>query len=328
MDRPYSPAHLETVERLSEPEVDAVTWTLEAATEADGVRPLSEHVELHLRDGGERPARHVLAWHGDTLAGYAHLDTTDAVAGPSAELVVHPAARRAGVGTALLRTLLGEAAPASLRVWAHGSLPGADALATSVGMARVRELLQMRRALPYGGAVPPLPVDVDVRAFDPDRDAEEWVRVNAEAFADHPEQGRLTLLDLGIRMREPWFDPAGFLVAERDGAMVGFAWTKVHGGAEQPRLTLVGAAPVDHPHPPLGELYVLGVAPSARVSGLGRALTVRALRHLGERGLRHAMLYADADNVPAVRLYTSLGFTRHSSDTMWQGAAAWQAPGS
>jgi mycothiol synthase len=126
------------------------------------------------------------------------------------------------------------------------------------------------------------------------------VELNAAAFADHPEQGRWSVADLRVRLAEAWFDPAGFLLAERDGRLVGFHWTKVHGG--------------DHAHEPIGEVYVLGVAPTAHGGGLGIALTLAGLHHLRERGLSRAMLYVDESNQPAVSLYEKLGFTRWSTD--------------
>ena len=45
-------------------------------------------------------------------------------------------------------------------------------------------------------------------------DADEVLRVNAAAFAHHPEQGSMDADDLAARMAEPWFDPAGLLVAD------------------------------------------------------------------------------------------------------------------
>ena len=55
---------------------------------------------------------------------------------------------------------------------------------------------------------------------------------------------------------------------------------------------------------------MLGVDPSARGMHLGAALTLAGLRHLRDRGLRQVMLYVEADNDAAVRVYRDLGFTR------------------
>jgi mycothiol synthase len=98
---------------------------VEAAAEADGVSPLSEHVRLHLRYGGDPRARNVLLTENGQLTGYAHLDPTDPVEGPSGELVIHPAHRGRGQGRALVGALLAEADGHPLRLWAHGDIPAA-----------------------------------------------------------------------------------------------------------------------------------------------------------------------------------------------------------
>jgi mycothiol synthase len=285
---------------LSADEVDEVLELARAAGDADGAYPLSEHVVLHIRDGS--PARHVLVRKDGELVGYAHLDTTDLVDGPSAELVVHPMRRRRGHGHRLVDAvieLVEEHDPTGrLRLWAHGDHPSASALAIHLGFARHRSLWQMRRSLYAPIDAPILPEGVVLRPFEPGGDDEAWLAVNARAFADHPEQGRWSRVDLGRRMAEPWFDREGFLLAVRDGELLGFHWTKVHHDGPEP----------------LGEVYVLGVDPAGRGLGLGSALTLAGLRHLRGQGLSQVMLYVDEDNPTAIRMYEKHGFARWGVD--------------
>jgi mycothiol synthase len=272
------------------PDPAAVHALAAAAEAADGVAPLSEPVLIDLH---ENAGRHVLATRDGTLVGYAHLDDE------GAELVVHPELRRQGIGGRLLDAL--EAAGAEL-AWAHGRRPAALAFAAARGWVAVRTLWQLRRSL--AGELPdaPLPDGITLRPFVPGRDEDAWVAVNARAFAHHPEQGAWTVREVRLREAEPWFDPAGFLLAVRDdGSLAGFHWTKVHPGP-----------------PPIGEVYVLGVDPSAQGLRLGPALTVAGLRHLRDRGLADVMLYVDDDNPAAVRLYRRLGFIEWDADVQFR----------
>jgi mycothiol synthase len=281
---------------LTAAQVGEALALVEAARLADGVAPLSEHGLLHLRYDR---ARDFTAAVDGRIAGYAYLDPPSAGGELTGELVIHPDHRRRGLGRALADELAAAAGGHALRLWAHGDLPAAAALARAAGFERFRALWQMRRSLGEPLDRPALPAGRTLRTFVPGQDEDEWLELNGRAFAKHPEQGGWTRHDLDLREREPWFDPAGFLIAERDGRMTGFHWTKVH-------------------DPGLGEVYVVGVDPGEQGSGLGRALTLAGLHHLRERGVARAMLYVDEDNVPAIRMYERLGFIRAAVDAMYR----------
>lgn len=273
-----------------------------AAGTHDGVAPLSEQPLLWLTGGGPDVV-HLLAGEDAAPVGYAQVDLRDPALA-TAEVVVAPVARRRGTGTALLDAALAAARARggeAVSVWAHGDVAPARALAAARGLPAVRELWQMALdplVAPDPDAAP-LPAGVTVRAFEPGRDEDAWVAVNARAFAQHPEQGRLTRADLEARQAEPWFDPAGFLLAEEDGRLVGFGWTKVAEPGE-------------------GEIYALGVDPAAQGRRLGPALTARMLAHLAGRGVPRVVLYTEGDNAPAIRVYRAAGFDRSAVDVVYR----------
>jgi mycothiol synthase len=274
---------------LDAAQVAAVLELADRAAVTDGVAPLSEHVLLHLRydrddADGSGAGRDFVVTAAGKIAGYAYLDP------PEPEV------------SGELRDLAAAADGHTLQLWAHGDGPAAARLADRTGFERFRALWQMRRSLRDRLDRPEFPPGTALRTFGPGQDEEEWLSLNGRAFAKHPEQGAWTRHDLELREREPWFDPAGFFIAVRDGAMAGFHWTKVHqeqGGG-------------------VGEVYVVGVDPGEQGSGLGRALTLAGLGYLRDRGLAQAMLYVDEDNEPAIRLYEALGFTRTRTDAMYR----------
>ena len=329
---------LEVRSHLDRAEVLDVFDLVDSATRHDGITPLSEHVMLHLRHGGDEDVRHVLARGDDgQLCGYAHLDVTDLVEGPSAEMVVAPSMRRHDLGRAIVEELIQlserDVPGRGMRLWAHGESEAARGLAESLGFSRARVLWQMRRSLMTPLPDSPLPEGVHLRTFLPGIDDEAWLAVNAAAFADLPDQGGWTAEDLQRRLDESWFDPSGFLIAvDEQGAIAGFHWTKVHGGhhdhgdADHDAIdhAHLHAEGVEHSHghghEALGEVYVIGVNPTHQGTGLGRALLVAGLRSLAARGLTQAMLYVDAANTPAIALYSSLGFTHWDTDVLYRRA--------
>ncbi|HEX6148856.1 mycothiol synthase [Nocardioides sp.] len=251
---------------------------------SDGAAPIDEATWLTLRNRADD----VESWVTDE--GFA------LVAGGDLSLTVRPAARRKGVGESLLgQALATHTHEGALQAWSHADHPAAARLAARHGFEKVRELWVMRRpaAEPVGEVS--VPEGVVIRSYRVG-DQSELLRVNAAAFADHPEQGSMSESDLAERMGEPWFDADGLLVAIDDGRMLGFHWTKQHS-------------------PALGEVYVVGIDPNAQGLGLGRALTRAGLSHLAGRGVSEVELYVESDNLPAIGLYRGLGFTHHARDT-------------
>jgi mycothiol synthase len=264
--------------------VDDVRRRCVAAGEQD---PLDEAASIRLKHHGLVGSTLWLTG-GDGFA-LAH--------GSAVDLAVAPDARGTGLGRALAAAAL--AGDGAVTAWSHGDHPAAARLAAAYGLERARELWVMRR--PASAPVPEVavPDGVEVRGYRPE-DAAEVVRVNAAAFAHHPEQGAMDEAGLAERMAEDWFDPAGLLVADATGdggtGLLGFHWTKRHS-------------------PVLGEVYVVGIDPAAQGRGLGRVLTAAGLAHLAAAGVHEVLLYVEADNAAARRLYEGLGFTHAAADT-------------
>jgi mycothiol synthase len=288
------------LERLDTKQREEVLTLIADATNLDGVPPVSEHVLLHLRHGGDKSDSHLIAIHEDQVAGYAHLDLTDLVEGPSAELVIAPKFRGKGIGSELLKSLT---QTPNLRLWSHGDLPGAKNLALANGFERVRTVIQMRRSLT--DAIDEIDPNISIRSFLPGIDNQSWLELNNRAFKDHPEQSNWGERDLEIRTKESWFDPTGFLIAELDKKLAGFCWTKVHGKDS-------------HDHDPIGEIYIMGVDPAFQGKGIGRAVTIAGLKHLRYQGIFSAMLYVDELNSSAIKLYKSLGFKEWGRDVLYR----------
>jgi mycothiol synthase len=302
---------------------DQVTVLADSVRQFDGVEAISEAPRLALA-GGDPGVRHFLARRDRRLAGYAQLEAR----GPSAEMAVHPEARGLGVAAGLIEALA--AAEPGLRLWAHGDLGPSRRVAAALGMVPVRELWEMTvprgaPASPLDQPDPPAPAPAQaafrIRPFDPAQDREAWVELNALAFADHPEQGRMTLHDLDQRVAQSWFDPAGLILAEGRPAdtvtakpagppgaaapsapnsrapnrpelighvLIGYVWTKIEAGA--------------------GEIYAIGVHPAAQGQRLGTHLLELALRRLARQGVSEVRLFVEADNGRAIAAYRRQGF--------------------
>ena len=100
-----------------------------------------------------------------------------------------------------------------------------------------------------------------------------------------------------------FLDHGGFaLLAERDGALIGYALVAVKTSAEtELDDTWRSGARV-------AEIETLSVAPAARGLGVGSALLDRVDAELEDAGIRDVLIAAFVTNTDAIRLYERRGF--------------------
>ena len=294
-------------------DVTAVQGLLDAASAVDAHAALDEHAWLDLVQGGREGFAGLVAWEDghDHPVGYAQVSRGGG--SWALEFVVDPHHRVPGntIGLDLVREatrVIASEGGGHVHMWVNQPRPEHEHIAAEVGLVPGRVLYQMRRPLPLSDSLRTAKPIV-TRPFRVGVDEESWLEVNNRAFQWHPEQGDWDRATLEQRESEPRFDPAGFLLHDdTDGRLDGFCWTKVHPNTD----------------PPLGEIYVIAVDPARRnrTSGLGRQLVVAGLDYLQERGLTIGMLYVDASNSPAVKLYIDLGFVINHLDQAYVGDIA------
>jgi mycothiol synthase len=302
---------IELLRRVDADNLAAVSALLAAASKADDHAALDEHAWLDLVQGGREGFAGFVAWEDDHPhpVGYAQISRGNK--SWALELVVDPHHRLPGntIGLDLMQAAartIADAGGGHVHFWVNQARPEHDRVAASIGLSRGRVLYQMRRPLPLEDSMRPPEGPLPTRPFRPGSDEEAWLEINNRAFDWHPEQGGWDLATLKQREGEAWFDPEGFLLHEDEsGRLDGFCWTKVHADTD----------------PPMGEIYVIATDPAARerTPGLGRRLVIAGLDHLWKKDLPLAMLYVDATNVAAVKLYVDLGFVVNHLDQAYVG---------
>ncbi len=263
-------------------------------TLADGHRPVGEHTYLALLSNDPSASMAFVGESNGEIISYVHLTANREARGWTFESAVHPAHRSQDYLTDLASVAVDTATRQggqTLRTWIYNATWPVSLAA--LGFVPDRELRQLRASIPLGS--PSYPAGVERRLFRPGVDEDAWLALNNAAFEGHPENGSWDNEILEDRQAQPWWDPAGIVMAWRSSELVGFCWTKDHGDG-------------------VGEIYIVGVSPDARRLGLGRALTLDGLEVLAEQGCSTGMLYVDAANRPALGMYEELGFTLHHID--------------
>ncbi|MDQ6784392.1 MAG: mycothiol synthase [Actinomycetota bacterium] len=290
-------ANIEIRDHLEPDAARAVDELLAAAESVDGTSAIDADALTDLTQEGRADLVALIAWPAEHARPVGYAQVARGPSGWILDYVVDPAVRVPGatVGEDLAREAVRYVARAGggpLLLWIAGPRLADERVAAAAGLAPTRTLYQVRRPLPVGADLAATARPLDTRPFRPGEDESAWLEVNNRAFARHPEQGGWDLATIAGREAEPWFDPHGFLLHADGGRLTGFCWTKVHRDRD----------PVE------GEIYVIGVDPDAGARGLGRALVLAGLDHLAGQGITVGMLYVDAANSGAVKLYVDLGF--------------------
>lgn len=232
-----------------------------------------------------------------------------------------PAVRRRGVGRSILRaneaSLAAEAlAPTAgggrrwFETWADDAAVGARALLAAERYAPARWFFLMLR--PTLEAIPavPLPRGIEVRPLVDRAAALRVMAADDEAFRDH----------WGYTPTLPE-DVEGYLADPRqDLALWQVAWDgdEVAGSV----LPLIDAAENERFGRRRGSIDSVSVRRPWRRRGVARALLVRGLGALRERGMTEAVLGVDADNPQgALGLYESVGFELHRRSAVYRKPA-------
>ena len=277
------------IRHLSPAERQLIAARIEQNAAAGGSM-LDDHLLVDLAHGPHTGFVAVLAGPGEDLVGYAQASAghDGYVVGAVTFSAAADVPASDNIRLKMMTDLLAQLPSDTAVTWWPDAVDRKDA--ESLGFHPSRVLLQMHV---------PLPVDATsnlaTRPFRVGIDEEAWLEVNNAAFHWHGEQGGWDLAALLQRENEEWFDAAGFLLHERDSRLAGFCWTKLH----QPDPLFDG---VD------GEIYVIAVHPDFHGMGLGKSLTIAGLQYLHSVGASRGMLYVDATNHSAVRLYENIGF--------------------
>ncbi len=245
----------------------------------------------------DKPAETTSSNDSRSIIAYAQVTRLPADEVWVAELVIDPAhqAQLVDLGAPLLARAL-KGSGQHTHYWVSDPTPAHLEVVARLDLHDHRVLHQMKRSLPLD---PPAELrGLSTRPFVVGQDEAALLEINRRAFASHPDQGHMTMAQLEERKAQPWFDAAGCLMAEIDGELAGFCWTKLFTEYQ----------------PVLGEIHIIAVDPAFVGRGLGPRLVVAGLDYLTRQGAAAGVLFVEGDNEGARAMYDRLGFVVTRTD--------------
>lgn len=306
--RPYAgPADLPAIVRVTnaEHEADRLPW-----------RTTTEELAAEYGHPSEQfdPARDVMIAELDgemvAFTDCTWVDTTDGLRDYRISGAVHPDWRRRGIGTSLLhrnevRAYALAAAhdtdrPKVLGLFCGEHQAGRLAIAERAGYEPVRWFFEMARPLDEVPAIPDLPEGIEVRPVTADK-MRQIFAADVEAFQDHWGGFDASEESFQRWLESPSLD-LSLLVMAWDGDEVAAGIVNSIYPAENEALGQLR-----------GWLDSVFTRREWRHRGIARALIVRSLHLLKERGMTTAVLGVDAENPSgALGLYERVGFAVES----------------
>jgi ribosomal protein S18 acetylase RimI-like enzyme len=316
-----------------EPDLAEIARIQNAEAEADRVpgRTSAAEIEAEFAHPNEHfdPRRDVTLAELDgrpvAVAMRVWIDSTDGERTYRVNGAVEPAARRRGIGRALLaeneRCMRELAAghvtpkPKVFGSWSGDSQAGATALLSASGFAPIRWFFEMTRHRLDDLPDVALPAGLEVRPITRDLVPAVWL-ASIEAFRDH--WGGFDHSDEALErwLASPSTDVGLWAVA--------FDGDEVAGGV----INMINAAENEALGLRRGLLASVFTRRAWRRRGVAGALVARSLEVLRERGMTTAWLGVDADNPSgALGLYERLGFEATYRSTAWRRPmeAPWEA---
>ena len=174
--------------------IDEVSALINDTWRADGVRPMSDHLWLDLREGGRKGFAGVIVRDTDHKHIVAYCQISRGNESWSLDLIVHPHHRYDSMEiapdliTAALDIVASEGG-GHVHWWVFEPNNIHRQLAHNAGLASGRHLVQMRRSLPLSDEQLSLITDFTTTPFRTGVDEDAWLAVNNAAFSAHPEQG-------------------------------------------------------------------------------------------------------------------------------------------
>jgi mycothiol synthase len=244
------------------------------------------------------------------VVGYVDVRSELGIGRAVLDCLVHPEQRRKGLGTDLFHRASHRAREVGARV-VHVSVLEENAagkgLLAKLGFGFVRRFLELRRELSGLHLADAGQGALLSRHLQPGEEG-KLAQIQNRSFAGTWGYNPTAVEDVVYRLNMSGSSPEDVILIFAADRPVGYCWTLVDPEASAAAGTNVG------------RIYMLGVDPDYRGSGIGKQALLAGLAHLKSKGIEVAELTVDSQNAAACALYESGGFEISSTSAWYEKA--------